>query len=1489
MSNRFSVIGAIAMTFILIGIPLVTDDEALSLPDVLGRSLISRSQTDPLNWPMYMADTNHTGYSPSAIPLDNSTLWSTRVPSLKPTDSPVIYGDMVFMGSGDGYVRGFDIDTGMEKWSVYNGGHHVSRAVAAHEGDLIFSADNGYTYSYNIDTKARNWMTNLNASSVQSTPTIADGMVFIGTHSLTYSKFYALDRDNGSMVWYLSLNGTDNSWGFQSSAAYHDRMVYVGDGWGNMYCLDADGFSDGNDGYQGESDPSEPNADIIWTTNLGASIIGSPMLAEGKVFVASTVGRLFCLDAEDGTRLWEMLLGGGEFPSISTTPAYHNGTIYVTAKRPYGLGGIGGSVFSIDIDTQRINWRFNITNTITESSPVINDDYLIFCSRDHRVYCLKTDKRQMDDVERRLWVRNFGAPITSTAAIANGRIFLARPDPFEGGLLIAIGTPDPIAIDGLSISDPFVLEGEMLKVSLNIRNNGTVPVTCVIDFTASSLNFVDRYVFAKSEDIRIDPFGLTTVTVQWKAEKGYPIIVAHIIETQPRDRDQRNNLDSMLVSVESQLQGYWTSTGSGPGLAGAARKSVASNRTLWEKAFERPWSGPAEDIWLRSMGGAGSPSVIGSTLFMVDPDGALLSMSYFEDSASPELFWSYRNGSVKFQGRPALLIDRDQSMGYPNKVFCAGDDQALWAFDWIGFKDAQNDGDFVSEEDTSYNAGDVLWRTPLSHTIDSPLIVAGANVVFRDSAGTIRAYDDDTGELAWSYDAGIDAPFAADIWHFYVSAGNDIVMLDAGTGEIIRSMSLQGPLTGETLHISISGDVLLVAHTEGIIAMDSDPDDNGDGIVDEKDIDEGIPDDIPGRDIYWYIELPQGPATPPAFDYEGYRIAFFRGRTLSFMNARNGTEYNNVTLDHEPSGRIVAGDRSFHVLTGTDPWNLQTFSPIDPNYHSATWSLELASEPMGELAVAGGHIFIPTREGHIRAVGALNTPPRALISRPMDGMMVFPDEEIELDASGSFDPEGDPLTYYWYIDGRPDPLYEGALDKAKATLSGIGTVTLVLRVLDDMRSFSEDRVNLTVLKRVTYPDFIDYVHDVKVRLSYGISDPNGRGVVNIITPEGAASDQRIIYTTLLEFRPLPTFARYRFEWVNISIGYSEKAFPVRMVESRLRLYHFDEGAQSWVVAPDSGVDIADKVVYGNISGLYSERYAIGILDNRMPELRHIPNQNYLVPSDVGKGYTFKAEYRDADGEEPVDFRLVIDNTTTYPITDEGFLIDNRIFSFYFSSRLQLSSGHHSYYFEVSDGSFVTRTQYFDIVIPNQKPVINLLSSPPSPIKVRQTILFDATGSYDDDGDELTFSWDFDLSNGIQREKVGPKVDHVYYEVGSYTVTLTISDGTDTVTRTISLTIIDDDSTGPKLDQATLFLLLLAFVIMLAVALVIFLVLTRKGREPARTSTDIGGRWSCPECGRRSSSGNEECDECGYEYDPIDFEEDDSITKGKAGRMPDIDE
>lgn len=86
-----------------------------------------------------------------------------------------------------------------------------------------------------------------------------------------------------------------------------------------------------------------------------------------------------------------------------------------------------------------------------------------------------------------------------------------------------------------------------------------------------------------------------------------------------------------------------------------------------------------------------------------------------------------------------------------------------------------------------------------------------------------------------------------------------------------------------------------------------------------------------------------------------------------------------------------------------------------------------------------------------------------------------------------------------------------------------------------------------------------------------------------------------------------------------------------------------------------------------------------------------------------------------------------------------------------------------------------------IVDENNAPVASFTYSPPVPF-AGEGINFDASGSYDIDGDDLTYTWNFDDGTGI----TGIDVWHGYINAGTYYVSLTVSDGelTDTLTRMV---------------------------------------------------------------------------------------------------------
>jgi PKD repeat protein len=81
---------------------------------------------------------------------------------------------------------------------------------------------------------------------------------------------------------------------------------------------------------------------------------------------------------------------------------------------------------------------------------------------------------------------------------------------------------------------------------------------------------------------------------------------------------------------------------------------------------------------------------------------------------------------------------------------------------------------------------------------------------------------------------------------------------------------------------------------------------------------------------------------------------------------------------------------------------------------------------------------------------------------------------------------------------------------------------------------------------------------------------------------------------------------------------------------------------------------------------------------------------------------------------------------------------------------------------------------------NGAPVAAFDASPTS-----LTVAVDASGSSDPDGDVLTFQWDF----GDGSTATGPTATHTYGAAGTYTVGLTVSDGTSSATASATVTAV----------------------------------------------------------------------------------------------------
>ena len=148
----------------------------------------------------------------------------------------------------------------------------------------------------------------------QSTPAIAGGILYLTRgYNLT-----ALDPKDGTVLW-SNMTDTNPTATILSSPAVAGGMVYVGSNDGNLYALDA------TTGIK------------IWNFTTGDAIWSSPAIANGVVYVGSNDNNTYALDATTGTKIWNYTTGG----HVESCPVVDHGTVYVGSDdgNIYAIGG----------------------------------------------------------------------------------------------------------------------------------------------------------------------------------------------------------------------------------------------------------------------------------------------------------------------------------------------------------------------------------------------------------------------------------------------------------------------------------------------------------------------------------------------------------------------------------------------------------------------------------------------------------------------------------------------------------------------------------------------------------------------------------------------------------------------------------------------------------------------------------------------------------------------------------------------------------------------------------------------------------------------------------------------------------------------------------------------------------------------------------------------------------------------------------------------
>ena len=293
--------------------------------------------------------------------------------------SPAIAGDTVYFGLRDGRLLALDKANGELRWQ-FSTGAAVFASPAVHQGTVYMANADGGLYAIDATTGDLRWQFQADGW-IFSSPAVNHAVIAFTTNQ---GELYILDRQTGAQRMAFDLKAPS-----LSSPAFHGNSVMVGAQTGTVWAVDwrQEQTTWERRWYNirlrmfvleiiGEI---EDRKGFVWLYKGTAgrdSILSSAAAAQGKVFIGTSKGLFYALDAGSGKDLWEHTLGAQVFSS----PVVAGNVVYIGAN--------DNKVYGLNVNTGEQVWAFTTNGWVT-ANPVVANGMLYIPSQDGTLYAIK--------------------------------------------------------------------------------------------------------------------------------------------------------------------------------------------------------------------------------------------------------------------------------------------------------------------------------------------------------------------------------------------------------------------------------------------------------------------------------------------------------------------------------------------------------------------------------------------------------------------------------------------------------------------------------------------------------------------------------------------------------------------------------------------------------------------------------------------------------------------------------------------------------------------------------------------------------------------------------------------------------------------------------------------------------------------------------------------------------------------------------------------
>jgi eukaryotic-like serine/threonine-protein kinase len=252
-------------------------------------------------------------------------------------------------------------------WKLHAGGAVFSSPVVS-DGLVYFGALDSLLYAVDIQKGSISW-TFRTQGQIRSTVCIKSDRLFLAGGD---GILYCLDKKSGVLVWKWVISPTAIFLGerkydfadyYHSSPIFYNNVLYFGSGDGRINAVSAD------------------KGKLVWSYQADDIVHGTPAIFEDKLFVGSFGGNVFALQCANGNLVWKFKsVGQAYFPKgeMQGSPVVANGLVFV-AGRDY-------NVYALDADkgyshwNRKFNYGWGLGNAVHDSVLFVgtSDDRALF-------------------------------------------------------------------------------------------------------------------------------------------------------------------------------------------------------------------------------------------------------------------------------------------------------------------------------------------------------------------------------------------------------------------------------------------------------------------------------------------------------------------------------------------------------------------------------------------------------------------------------------------------------------------------------------------------------------------------------------------------------------------------------------------------------------------------------------------------------------------------------------------------------------------------------------------------------------------------------------------------------------------------------------------------------------------------------------------------------------------------------------------------------